>query len=689
MGKEIVYCAKCATRLLAGDFDKKQAFWLGNRALCKECAFKEAPGLTTEELDLASQKTPRGGVPRVPTPPPREALPGITPRSGTRLPPAAPPAETPTRRAVAKKTSRKGLYLVVGISAAGLLLFLILLTALLKSSPGTSPPSSPSPPPRKGSAPPPAESLRERSARQAYEKAFRYMKEKPGDLEGQIKAFEDAMAASEGTAYFGQARTARDALLERRGAELPRLEEQIRSLIGKEEFKAALEACEEARKRRDAPEWAAQVDAKVKEVRAAMWALLESVRGRAREDKRWGAAEEVRKARERVAKWGIPEPAADLDAFLTGIPDRRAPSLGLVAWWRLDGGSGTSTADSTGGGRGGTLEGGVEWQAGLFGRALFFDGRSGWVRMNGDFAQVRNAFTIALWANPTATRKETPEAYEGGVGTKDQRYAVFPCHGEKYGEGHAGVGLSIGKNGVTVFEHASSYLPPVLVHNGRIEGWTHVAVAYVNREPTLYIDGKKVKTGKRSGKDVHPSGDLGDDGEKYGFYAGGLDDVRVYDRALSDDEMAALAAKQGLWRPVFDGRTLDWMKRESRVAWKVAGGVLCSVEGQSDAAQTQETFGDGEFRARFEVTGAQYLQFSVRQGSPGQYRAAFEGPALQALEGRPHEIVFTCRGDSVTARLDGKPLELASSGNPRRGSFQFNGKGGTVRILSLEFREVK
>jgi hypothetical protein len=40
---------------------------------------------------------------------------------------------------------------------------------------------------------------------------------------------------------------------------------------------------------------------------------------------------------------------------------------------------------------------------------------------------------------------------------------------------------------------------------------------------------------------VHPSLTLGEIGRGYGYYAGLLDDVRVYDRALSDPELQKLA----------------------------------------------------------------------------------------------------------------------------------------------------
>ena len=49
-------------------------------------------------------------------------------------------------------------------------------------------------------------------------------------------------------------------------------------------------------------------------------------------------------------------------------------SADLVGHWKLDDGSGTVAADSSGNGHNGTLQGNPQWIEGLFGMALEFDG---------------------------------------------------------------------------------------------------------------------------------------------------------------------------------------------------------------------------------------------------------------------------------------------------------------------------
>ena len=97
---------------------------------------------------------------------------------------------------------------------------------------------------------------------------------------------------------------------------------------------------------------------------------------------------------------------------------------------------------------------------------------------------------------PKAGRVATPEANTGTSGTSGQRYAIGPESGGT--DGKAGVGVSVGTNGISVFEQADNYLPSVLVWNTNLINWTHVAVVYESKQPKLYVDGLLAKTGLAS-----------------------------------------------------------------------------------------------------------------------------------------------------------------------------------------------
>ncbi|MBN1809807.1 MAG: protein kinase [Planctomycetes bacterium] len=140
------------------------------------------------------------------------------------------------------------------------------------------------------------------------------------------------------------------------------------------------------------------------------------------------------------------------------------------------------------------------------------------------------------------------------------------------------------------------------------------------------------------------------------------------------------------WQPLFDGVSLGVFRLDGEGAWSVQDGVLVKNTGSSPANQVSRIFSDGDIRVRFDVSGADYLSFAVRQGVQGSYFVAFNKYELGTLGRDRHEIVFHMAGDSVTAELDGRPAHVTARGAPADGNFQVSSKYGDMRIYSIEFR---
>jgi concanavalin A-like lectin/glucanase superfamily protein len=183
---------------------------------------------------------------------------------------------------------------------------------------------------------------------------------------------------------------------------------------------------------------------------------------------------------------------------------------------------------------------------GASGYALDFDGRDDQVEIaRNTFSSVVNNFTIELWANPTANRTQTIETNAGISGVNAalrqiQRFAVFPDRANfAYGITHVSAGLSIGRNGISAYEQGTNYLPSRLVYTNAVSGWTHVALVYTNRAPRLYVNGTLVRSGAASSfTSVHPSGSLGGSPQAdYGNFQGQLDEVRIWNAALSQSQI--------------------------------------------------------------------------------------------------------------------------------------------------------
>jgi hypothetical protein len=171
--------------------------------------------------------------------------------------------------------------------------------------------------------------------------------------------------------------------------------------------------------------------------------------------------------------------------------------------------------------------------------ALRFEGLTNQVVGKTDgFPDITNNFTMPIWVYPTAGRQAVPESVEGTVGIAGQRYAIWPA--SYYGSpGHVGAGLSVGTNGISVFEHTGNYMPALASYDAVLTNWTHVAVVYTNRQPRIWVNGVLVRTGLVSRMIVHPGDTLGDS-FGYGCFAGMLRDARIYNRALSDKEIQAM-----------------------------------------------------------------------------------------------------------------------------------------------------
>lgn len=212
------------------------------------------------------------------------------------------------------------------------------------------------------------------------------------------------------------------------------------------------------------------------------------------------------------------------------------PPPGMVAWW-----SGDGNALDLVGAKDGSLQGGVTFGPGEVGEAFHFQGGDDMV-LNPEPAllDIRGTFTMEFWAFPDGFRLSTPETTDGMTGYGSQRYAIHPDHGAGAGDASAaGAGVSVGVNGISVFEHSVNYIPSLLVYDAPISNWTHVAVVYEDNQPRLYVNGKLVRTGLRSLRTfVFPSKQFSCSVK--GPYSGLLDEVSIYNRALTAEEIKAI-----------------------------------------------------------------------------------------------------------------------------------------------------
>ena len=215
--------------------------------------------------------------------------------------------------------------------------------------------------------------------------------------------------------------------------------------------------------------------------------------------------------------------------------DRSLHSGISVVHFPLDEGEGAVANDISGHGNNGTILGNPSWVNGRFGKALSFDGIDDRINWGYSGETPEDNFTMMAWVKTSTAITLHSESNTGTSGTSGQRYVFYPAHG---GEGcpWAGAGISVGTNGIIVAEHCAAYAPPIAVYSGNIgSGWNHIAVTYTNKQPRIYLNGKLVRTGYTSTQSSVRAPQSSGNG--WDFFVGTIDDIRIFDRSLSNSEI--------------------------------------------------------------------------------------------------------------------------------------------------------
>ncbi len=169
--------------------------------------------------------------------------------------------------------------------------------------------------------------------------------------------------------------------------------------------------------------------------------------------------------------------------------------------------------------------------------AVRFDGLDDLLRLATPPAS--DSFTLFAVFQPTRSHEVDPAGNVGVGGTSGQAWLFGAAHG---GDAAAGMGVSAGTNGVSVYEHGSSYMPAVATFEGFLAGSRNIAVAtYSNRVAQLAVNGIPGSPGPPSNRSrVSAPTEIGSG--SYGAFAGDIAEIIAFDRALRDEERSALEA---------------------------------------------------------------------------------------------------------------------------------------------------
>jgi hypothetical protein len=214
-------------------------------------------------------------------------------------------------------------------------------------------------------------------------------------------------------------------------------------------------------------------------------------------------------------------------------------SAELVGQWKLDEGSGASAADSSGYGNDGVLGGDASWDAGYFGGSLSIDG-AGWVDIPPEaWNSIERKVTVAYW---TFGGEGLPIAcFTFGAwsadANPDRQASAAPWNGTMYWD--------------TGYDGAYDRINKAIPEEFQKGEWTHWAFTKDcdAGEKHIYINGELFHSGTgmtrpMTGVIQFTIGTRATTDHIQG-YIGWIDDFRLYNHVLSEDDVRASMENQG------------------------------------------------------------------------------------------------------------------------------------------------
>ena len=251
------------------------------------------------------------------------------------------------------------------------------------------------------------------------------------------------------------------------------------------------------------------------------------------------------------------------------LTPRALAATGLVGYWKFDEGSGTTASDSSGNGNTGTLHGGATWTVGKSANALDFNGVNGYV-------QIPQSSSLDVTAQVTVEAWVCLRAYVDSVGEESHLVSRSDgSGGPLYVLGtHTNGTISCDTGPFTGYHSSVATLP--------LNSWTHLAMTYNGTIVCLYINGLLDSNYAQSGSiptttnwlaiGCKPTGTHGGPGT-YAYTNGTIDEVRIYDRALSQQEIQADMGESVIFQDDFESYAVGSFPSSGgwQIVWNGAG----------------------------------------------------------------------------------------------------------------------
>ncbi len=236
------------------------------------------------------------------------------------------------------------------------------------------------------------------------------------------------------------------------------------------------------------------------------------------------------------------------------VPVKVDPNL--VGWWKLDDEKSGMAVDHSGWEFYGELRGDVRWVEGCYGDALQFDGDNDYVDLGCPLA----------WASGAAPRSMCAWAKTDSIDAGWRWIAAYGSEGTD-------LAMFIGLNGADLY--GGGYGDDLFIANfWEADVWHHICLTYDGVTARLYADGTEVISAPKAWNLVLSRAHIGRQVNNYAeFWAGAIDDARIYNKALTPEEVKQAMRGDTLlaWNPqpttgagvdIRDATTLSWSAGE-------------------------------------------------------------------------------------------------------------------------------
>ena len=193
---------------------------------------------------------------------------------------------------------------------------------------------------------------------------------------------------------------------------------------------------------------------------------------------------------------------------------------GLVGYWNFDEGKGDVASDSSGNKNDAKLVRSPEWVDGKFGKALKLDGgktQKVEVPDSPSFAKITTAVTMEAWVNPAGFSGWMSFGVKGDI-----TYGMF-IEPTQF--------VRIHYSGVNTLDTPAGAI--------KANEWTHVVGTYDGETVTIYLNG--VKQAELKASAAVPASVatfvIGGTQESRDWFSGMIDEVKLYSRGLTEDEV--------------------------------------------------------------------------------------------------------------------------------------------------------